>query len=97
MRSGLVAALTAAGLLGACQTPEPTVRLAQQDDARCRHFGAVPANQAYIDCRMRIDAERTDRFYATASLPQVPPPPSRFNWRHYKKTYAPIPPQPAGQ
>jgi len=52
-------ALALLGLLslGGCLTTSPE-QLAQQDDAVCRSYGAVPGTDTYINCRMQRDNVR---------------------------------------
>lgn len=37
----------------------PAQLAAQQDDAKCRSYGASPGDPAYVSCRAQLDAART--------------------------------------
>jgi hypothetical protein len=53
-RAGAILSLL---LLGGCITDNPQ-NLAQQDDATCKSYGAVPGSDAYVNCRMQRDNTR---------------------------------------
>jgi hypothetical protein len=54
---GRTAAIVCLLFLCGCITDNPQ-SLAQQDDATCRSYGAVPGSDAYVNCRMQRDNTR---------------------------------------
>jgi hypothetical protein len=46
------------GKMTGCLATASPQDLAQQDDATCRSYGAVPGSDAYVNCRMQRDSTR---------------------------------------
>lgn len=53
--------------LGGCKSIEEAHQ--QRDDAKCLSYGVLKGSQPYVECRMQLEQQRSDRNRALMSSP----------------------------